>query len=267
MIPMLIVDAFAERAFAGNPASVCLLERWPADEWLAKLAAEMNHSETAYLVPEGGDFELRWFTPAVEVDLCGHATLASAAALYHTGRASPTQPIVFHTRSGPLTATRRGDEIELDFPVTPAEPATAPEGLLAALGVSPANVGRSKFDYLVEVAGEDVVRDMTPDFRALLDVECRGVIVTARSSDAEFDFVSRFFAPRAGVDEDPVTGSAHCTLAAYWHERLGKCEFRALQASARGGIVGVRLAGNRVQLGGRATIVLEGTLTTAASPH
>ncbi len=266
MIPLLIVDAFTDRAFAGNPASVCFLERWPADAWLAKLAAEMNHSETAYLVPKGGDFELRWFTPAVEVDLCGHATLASAAALYHTGRVMSTQPIVFHTHSGPLTAAPHGDQIELDFPVTPAEPAAAPEGLLAALGVAPANVGRSKFDYLVEVAGEDVVRGMTPDFRALLEVECRGVIVTARSSDPAFDFVSRFFAPRAGIDEDPVTGSAHCTLAAYWHERLGKSELRAFQASARGGIVGVRLAGDRVQLSGRATIVLEGTLTKPAAP-
>jgi PhzF family phenazine biosynthesis protein len=266
MIPLFIIDAFTDRAFAGNPASVCFLERWPADDWLAKLAAEMNHSETAYLVPNGGDFELRWFTPAVEVDLCGHATLASAAALYHAGRVPRTSSITFHTRSGPLTATPRGREIELDFPVTPAEPAAPPAGLLEALGISACNVGRSKFDYLVEVASDEVLRGMTPDFRALLAVECRGVIVTARSSDPAFDFVSRFFAPRAGIDEDPVTGSAHCTLAAYWQERLGKNDFRAYQASRRGGIIGVRIAGNRVQLSGRATIVLEGRLTeTAAS--
>jgi PhzF family phenazine biosynthesis protein len=265
MIPLYIIDAFTDRAFAGNPASVCFLESWPEDNWLAKLAAEMNHSETAYLVPKGSDFELRWFTPAVEVDLCGHATLASAAALYHGGRVPRAQAITFHTRSGALTATPHGEEIELDFPVTPAEPAAPPNGLLEALGVAACNVGRSKFDYLVEVASDEVLRGIKPDFRALAAVECRGVIVTARSSDPAFDFVSRFFAPRAGVDEDPVTGSAHCTLAAYWHERLGKSEFRAYQTSQRGGILGVRFAGSRVQLSGRATIVLEGRLTAAAS--
>ncbi len=248
MIPLLIVDAFTDRAFAGNPASVCFLERWPADEWLSKLAAEMNHSETAYLVAKGSDFELRWFTPAVEVDLCGHATLASAKALYHTGRVPPMQPITFHTRSGALIASPQGDEIQLDFPVTPAEAAAPPAGLIEALGVTPCNVGRSKFDYLVEVEADDTLRTMTPDFRALLAVDCRGVIVTARSSDPAFDFVSRFFAPGAGIDEDPVTGSAHCTLAAYWHERLGKDELRAFQASSRGGAVGVRRVGDRVQL-------------------
>jgi PhzF family phenazine biosynthesis protein len=180
---------------------------------------------------------------------------------------TPTQSITFHTRSGPLTATPRGDEIELDFPVTPAEPTAPPKGLLEALGVAACNVGRSKFDYLVEVASDEVLRGMAPDFRALASVECRGVIVTSRSSDPKFDFVSRFFAPRAGVDEDPVTGSAHCTLAAYWQERLSKSEFRAYQASKRGGILGVRIEGRRVQLSGRATIVLEGQLTEAAWPR
>ncbi len=213
MLPLLLVDAFAERAFAGNPAAVCLLPRWPADRWLAALAAEMKQSETAYLVPAGSDFELRWFTPACEVDLCGHATLASAAVLWHRNLADRQATIVFHTRSGPLTASRRDELIELDFPATTVAACTAPDGLVESLGVIPKFVGRTRFDLLLELESEAAVRAAAPDFRALCGVECRGVIVTARASQGEFDFVSRFFAPGAGIDEDPVTGSAHCAGA------------------------------------------------------
>ena len=263
---MFLVDAFAERAFTGNPAGVCLLESWPSDEWLARVAAEMKHSETAFLVPAGGKFELRWFTPAVEVDLCGHATLASAAVLWHTARVSAESDIEFSTRSGVLKAARQGECIQLDFPVTRPTAAEPPAGLVAALNVAPRYVGKSAWDYLIEVESDEALRAVAPDFRRLLEVKCRGVIVTARSSDPMFDFVSRFFAPSAGIDEDPVTGSAHCTLAAYWHERLGKTDFQAYQASARGGTVGVSLRGDRVLLSGKATVVLEGTLTAAAGP-
>jgi PhzF family phenazine biosynthesis protein len=263
---MYLVDAFAERPFAGNPAGVCLLESWPSDDWLANVAAEMQHSETAFLVPLGESFHLRWFTPAVEVDLCGHATLASAAVLWQTGRAKPDSALAFSTRSGVLRAVRQGDRMQLDFPVKPAVPADPPPGLIGALGVEPRYVGRSAFDYLVEVDSEQSLRAVAPDFRRLRDVDCRGVIVTAVSADQEYDFVSRFFAPAAGVDEDPVTGSAHCTLAPYWHERFGKSDFQAYQASARGGKLGVSLRGDRVQLSGTATIVLKGELTPAADP-
>ena len=266
MTPMFVVDAFADRPFAGNPAAVCLLARWPSDEWLGSVAAEMNLSETAFLVSSGDVFELRWFTPAVEVDLCGHATLASACVLWHTGRAGKSAEITFSTRSGPLTATRRDDLIQLDFPVTPAEPADPPAGLIEALVVEPKFVGRSRFDYLIEVASEAALRAASPDFRRLQEADCRGVIVTAASDDRSFDFVSRFFAPTAGIDEDPVTGSAHCTLAAYWKERLGKVDFRAYQASRRGGKLEVSIRGERVLLSGAATVVMEGTLTTAAEP-
>jgi PhzF family phenazine biosynthesis protein len=261
---MFLVDAFAERPFVGNPAGVCLLERWPGDGWLAQLAAEMRQSETAFVVPAGPRFDLRWFTPAVEVDLCGHATLASAAVLWHVGKASRDNPIAFSTRSGILKAARRGELIELDFPVEPAPPATPPPGLVEALGVAPTYFGQSRFDYFLEVASDAALRAMAPDFRLLAAAGGRGVIVTARSGDPAFDFVSRFFAPAAGIDEDPVTGSAHCTLAHYWHQRLGKTDFSAFQASSRGGVLGVSLRGDRVLLCGKATIVLQGTLAAAA---
>ena len=266
MVPLFLVDAFAERPFSGNPAAVCLLERWPDDRWLAAVAAEMKQSETAFLIPSATGHELRWFTPAVEVDLCGHATLASACVLWHAGRLKPGDDAVFSTRSGTLTARQQGERIELDFPLTSQAPAEPPAGLLAALGITARYVGRGRFDYLIEAESDEVLRGMAPDFRRLSAVDCRGVIVTARSSDAAYDFVSRFFAPSAGIDEDPVTGSAHCTLAHFWHERLGKTDFRAYQASARGGVVGVSLRGNRVMLSGRAILVAEGCLSSAASP-
>jgi PhzF family phenazine biosynthesis protein len=254
------VDAFTDRPFAGNPAAVCLLPSWKEEQWLQAVAAEMNLSETAFLVKQAHHFDLRWFTPKVEVDLCGHATLASAHVLYHQGIAGPDEEIRFATRSGILKAARQDDAIELDFPLKPEEPAEAPAGLLEALGVKPVHVGRSQFDYLVEVESETVLRSLTPDFKRLQAVSARGVIVTSRSTDPKVDFVSRFFAPAAGIDEDPVTGSAHCCLGDFWRKRLGKSAFTAYQASARGGVVKVRVTGDRAILAGRAVIVAEGEL-------
>lgn len=259
-VPLYHVDAFTDRLFGGNPAAVCLLKTWPEDRWLAGVAADMNLSETAFLVPEGGGFRLRWFTPAVEVDLCGHATLASAHVLWQSGTAPAGRPITFHTRSGPLTAVPAGDLIELDFPLKPEQPADPPPGLVDALGAEPRYVGNNRMDYLVELASDRAVRTLAPDVRKLAAAKCRGVIVTARSDDPAFDFVSRFFAPAAGVDEDPVTGSAHCCLGAFWRTRLGKDSFVAYQASKRGGVVRVRVSGDRCTLGGRAVTVARGEL-------
>ncbi|HYI08582.1 MAG TPA: PhzF family phenazine biosynthesis protein, partial [Thermoanaerobaculia bacterium] len=225
------------------------------------VAAEMNLSETAFLLPRDDGYSLRWFTPAVEVALCGHATLASAHALWEEGLLGPDDTARFHTQSGLLTATRNGDWIELDFPATREERAEAPEGLLESLGVTdPVYVGKNKFDYLVELASEELVRELDPDHGRLRRIPVRGVIVTSRSAGQDIDFVSRFFAPGSGVDEDPVTGSAHCCLTPYWSAKLGKDEMVAYQASKRGGTVRVRLAGDRVKLGGRAVTILRGEL-------
>ena len=267
MIPLFVVDAFTDRPFAGNPAAVCLLEKWPADEWLQLVGREMNLSETAFLVPRGGnEFDLRWFTPRVEVALCGHATLASAHALWESGRA-PRAALTFATRkSGTLSATPRPTgEIELDFPAKPSSPCAAPPGLLEALGAKGVAVGRNDFDYLVEVGSERELRELRPDFAKLVATECRGVIVTARAETAGFDFVSRFFAPKAGINEDPVTGSAHCCLSEYWGEQLGKSEMVGFQASDRGGVVRVVRAGGRVKLVGRAVTVTRGELLVTPS--
>lgn len=255
------VDAFTDRPFAGNPAGVCLLPEPAAEAWMQAIAAEMNLSETAFLVRQpDGAFHLRWFTPAAEVKLCGHATLASAHILWETGVLQPGETARFHTLSGLLTATRRDGWIELDFPATPALPAEPPANLAEALGASPCYVGLNVFDYLVEVENEATVRNLRPDFTALDKFPVRGVIVTARSAAPEFDFVSRFFAPSVGVNEDPVTGSAHSCLAPYWADRLGKIAMVAHQVSPRGGVVRVRLAGDRVLLGGQAVTVLVGEL-------
>jgi len=254
------VDAFTDKPFAGNPAAVCILPGPKGERWMQDVAREMNLSETAFLHRENDGYRLRWFTPAVEVALCGHATLASAHVLWQDRHVPEGARARFHTQSGVLTAERRGDWIELDFPATPATPAQPPAGLVEALGVASTWVGRSRFDYLVEVETEDVVRRLAPGFGALARAEARGVIVTSRASTPESDFVSRFFAPRAGVNEDPVTGSAHCTLAPFWSQRLGKTEMVAYQASARGGVVRVRVQGDRVILGGQALTVLRGEL-------
>lgn len=250
------VDAFTAEPFAGNPAAVCLLDGPRDDRWMQQVAAEMNLSETAFLLPEGEAFRLRWFTPATEVDLCGHATLASAHVLF--SRRGGSGGLTFLTRSGELRAARRGEWIELDFPALPAAEEPPPPGLLDALGAKPRSTHRSRFDRLLELDSEDAVRALRPDFRALAKVDTRGVIATARGK--RHDFVSRFFAPAVGVDEDPVTGSAHCVLAPFWAARLGRNEMVGFQASPRGGEVRVRLAGARVLLGGRAVTVLEGEL-------
>jgi PhzF family phenazine biosynthesis protein len=258
--PILQIDAFTSQPFAGNPAAVCILNGQVDRDWMQRVAREMNLSETAFLVPQEQGFDLRWFTPSVEVDLCGHATLASAHALWELGHLRCDETARFHTRSGLLTAERKGDWIELDFPATPSVEAPPPNGLLAAIGVSPTYVGRSRFDYMLEVDHEDVVRDARPDFAALRRVESRGVILTSRSSKPERDFVSRFFAPAAGVDEDPVTGSAHCCLTPFWSTRLKKESLVAHQISARGGVLRVRVDGARVRLSGQAITVLRGEL-------
>jgi len=250
------VDAFTAKPFAGNPAGVCVLPGPGKAEWMQRVAREMNLAETAFLHRNQDGFSLRWFTPSVEVDLCGHATLASAHVLWEEGYLPPNAQARFHTRSGLLTADRKGAWIEMDFPATPARPADAPAELAQALGVEFVNVGQSQFDYLIEIDSEAALRALEPDMSLLKRVPVRGVIVTSRSAAPEFDFVSRFFAPQSGVPEDPVTGSAHCALAPYWGERLGKTEMRAYQASARGGVVGVRLNGERVGISGQAVTTL-----------
>ena len=259
------VDAFTNRAFAGNPAAVCILPASPPEQWMRNIAREMNLSETAFLVPEGDGYRLRWFTPAVEVDLCGHATVASAHVLWEDGHLPAGKQARFQTRSGLLLADRRGEWIELDFPATVAEPSEPAPSLLEALGTEARFVGRNKFDYLVEVDSEQTVRALQPDMPALRKVPVRGVIVTARSAAPEFDFVSRFFAPGSGIDEDPATGSAHCALGPHWSRLLGKTELTAYQASARGAVVRVRVNGNRVILAGQAVTVLRGELAGEAS--
>lgn len=259
-LPIVQVDAFTNRPFAGNPAAVCVLPAPRDERWMQDVAREMNLSETAFLEREDDGYRLRWFTPAAEVALCGHATLASAHVLWEDGHLPRGRQARFHTKSGLLTADAKGDWIELDFPATPAAPTPPPDGLADALGATPRWVGRSRFDYLLEVESEEVVRMLRPDFSALERVAARGIMVTSRAATAGYDFVSRFFAPQSGVNEDPVTGSAHCALAPFWSERLKRTEMVAYQASPRGGVVRVRLAGDRVVLGGQAVTVLRGEL-------
>ena len=254
------VDAFTEKPFRGNPAAVCILPEPGAAAWMQDVAREMNLSETAFLHRQADGFDLRWFTPAVEVELCGHATLASAHILWETGLLARQEQARFHTRSGLLTAELKDAEIELNFPVAPDEPVSAPPGLSEVLGVIPRYTGKNSYDYLVEVESEEMVRNLRPDFAKLRALPVRGIMVTSVASSEEYDFVSRFFAPGVGVDEDPVTGSAHCCLAPFWRKRLGKDELVAYQASERGGVVRVRVVGDRVLLGGRAVTVLRGEL-------
>jgi PhzF family phenazine biosynthesis protein len=253
-----VVDAFTAAAFRGNPAAVVLLASPANDGWQHAVAAEMKHAETAFLVPrDDGAFDLRWFTPEAEVDLCGHATLASAHALWDWGTLGRATPARFHTRSGLLTCVARGDLIEMDFPATPAAPADAVPGLFDALGVDATETYRSDFYALLELADADAVRAVSPDMGKLVSVDVRAVIVTAVGGD--YDVISRMFAPRMGIPEDPVTGSAHCVLAPHYASRLGP-ELRAFQASARGGLVRTRLDGDRVTLGGEAVTVVRGEL-------
>ncbi len=260
------VDAFSATPFRGNPAAVCVLNGPREEKWMSQVAREMNLSETAFLVPDETDhgaFQLRWFTPTVEVALCGHATLASAHVLWEQGRLAPHAVARFHTKSGLLTCMRSGHWIEMDFPATFVEPADAPPQLAEAIGTEFRFVGRSKFDYLVEVADERTVRELEPNHSLLRQLPVRGIIATALADAAhphDYDFVSRFFAPGSGVDEDPVTGSAHCALAPYWAKRTGKAEMTGYQASHRGGFVKVRPVEDRVFLSGQAVTVLRGEL-------
>ena len=258
------VDAFTSKPFAGNPAAVCILAEAPEERWMRDVAREMNLSETAFLVPRDGEYNLRWFTPAVEVDLCGHATLASAHVLWEEGHLAAGAQARFHTRSGLLLAERQGDWIEMDFP---AEPLDSPisdqlelDRIAAALNAPLISAGRNRFDLLVEFADEQTVRELQPDYRLIAAFPVRGVIATSRAAAPEFDFVSRFFAPRVGVDEDPVCGSAHCCLGPFWASRLGRTELTGRQVSPRGGVVKVRVDGPRVALIGQAVTVLRGEL-------
>jgi PhzF family phenazine biosynthesis protein len=261
-IPIFQVDAFAEEPFKGNPAGVCLLCD-PADPaWMQSVAAEMNLAETAFPCPEGGGFRLRWFTPKVEVKLCGHATLATAHILWEQGLLAADREARFQTLSGLLTARRVDGLIELDFPARPPlpEPPAWADAVVGALGLKPVYIGMSAEDILFEAADEGAVRSVEPDFSTLRSLPARGVIVTSRSCDRRFDFISRFFAPAVGVDEDPVTGSSHTVLVPYWAKRLGKTSFTAYQASARGGILHLRLEGDRVKIAGKAVTIIKGEI-------
>lgn len=252
------IDAFADRRFRGNPAAVCLLDQPRDDAWQQALAAELNLAETAFLTRGEDGFGLRWFTPVSEVDLCGHATLASAHFLWEQGLLDPAAQARFQTRSGVLTASRDGAWIVLDFPCTPPAPAPAPRGLVEALGIEPRWVGRTAWDVFVEVGSVEEVTGLAPQMDLLHTVPARGIIVTAPGGGAGIDFVSRFFAPAVGVPEDPVTGSAHCALAPYWGERLGRPALLGHQISKRGGVVRVERRGERVLLGGQAVTVVVG---------
>ncbi|MGB7769596.1 MAG: PhzF family phenazine biosynthesis protein [Verrucomicrobiia bacterium] len=255
-IPFFHLDAFADETFRGNPAAVCLLDVWQTDATLQAIAAENNLPETAFLVPRGNEYDLRWFSPKVEVDLCGHATLAAAAVLF-TERNVMGDMVRFHSRSGPLQVSRAGEVFTLDFPARPPETCEPPEALLRGLGCRPSCVFKSR-DYLAVFATEAEVRSLAPDFAVLKTLDCLGIIATAPGHGA--DFVSRFFAPAAGIDEDPVTGSAHCTLIPYWSQRLGKTTLFARQVSQRGGELFCKLAGERVHIGGKAVLYLRGEI-------
>ena len=254
-IPLYQVDAFSDRPFKGNPAGVCLLPEAQPESWMQAVAAEMNLSETAFLVKNGAVFDLRWFTPKTEIELCGHATLASAHILYEAGIVLANETICFHTLSGLLTATKRQDWIELKFPVRKSTPIEEVEGVSDAVGSVPEETFVSAGNLLYVYQDEATIRSLTPDFSALARFDFHGLIVTAPAANPSFDFVSRFFAPAIGINEDPVTGSAHCTLAPFWQERLHKDDMTAYQCSARGGILKVRVSAERVYISGQAVTV------------
>ena len=259
-VPIFQLDSFTTRRHAGNPAAVMVLERYPDDATLRALAAENNLSETAFLVRDGGDYRVRWFTPAVEVPLCGHATLASAAVVME--RLEPgRERVVFHSASGPLVVARAGTEYAMDFPARASEAVTPPPGFARALGAAPTLVHVNAFNYLALLDSAEAVRALAPDFAAIARLDRPGVIVTA-AGEAPYDFTSRYFAPAKGIAEDPVTGGAHCMLAPFWAPRLDKREFRAYQASARGGEMRCRFDGERVELRGACVFYLEGTAET-----
>jgi PhzF family phenazine biosynthesis protein len=256
------VDAFTDRPFSGNPAAVCVLAEPRSDQWMQQVAQEMNLSETAFLLPQANGFDLRWFTPATEVDLCGHATLASAHVLWSEGHLPTDQNATFFTRSGVLLAHNSGAWIELDFPAAPPKPIPCPETVAKGLQISPVGAYDSQKGYLlVEVETESQVRQLEPHLGLIAQAPFEGVIVTSRSETTDYDCVSRFFAPNYGIDEDPVTGSAHCVLAPFWRDRLGKDHMLGYQASARGGVVRMTYdGGDRVMIGGQAVTVMTGNL-------
>ena len=258
--PFVQIDAFTRESFGGNPAAVFLLPSARDEGWMQRVAREMNQADTAFLVRRDDEFELRWFTPTVEVELCGHATLASAHMLWESGVLSSETPARFQTRSGLLTARRQDERIWLDLPAAPLRSEPAPAGLAEALGIEPLGTWRTPFDILAELPDERAVVALRPDLSRLATIPTRGVIVTAPADGAGADFVSRFFAPRIGIPEDAVTGSAHCALGPFWGGRLGRTVLTARQLSARGGTLWIRLEGDRVQLGGHAVTVLRGEL-------
>jgi PhzF family phenazine biosynthesis protein len=265
-IPILQVDAFAEKPFSGNPAGVCLLTSEPSANWMQSLANEMNLAETAFIWPQQDHYGLRWFTPTIEVDLCGHATLASAHVLWEAGQQPKQEAIRFATRSGILTCRWTEEGIEMDFPAEPATAVTPPSDLILALGKYPIWTGKNRMDFLLELKSEEALRELVPDLTAIAQLPARGLIVTAASTMPGIDFVSRFFAPQSGVPEDPVTGSAHCALGPYWSDRLGKTQLVGYQASPRGGRVSVTVEGSRVRLGGKAITVFRGEISPRAMP-
>ena len=258
--PIVQVDAFTDTPFSGNPAAVCVLPSQVDEGWMQRVAAEMNLSETAFVVRQEDGYGLRWFTPVSEVALCGHATLASAHVLWEKGHLDSDETVIFHTKSGVLTCEQKDEWIEMNFPISRESPAAPPDALVKGLGLMPRYVGKNEFDYLVEADSEAAIRALAPDFQLLETIPMRGCIVTARSDDPEYDFISRFFAPGLGVNEDPVTGSAHCCLGPFWAKRLKKEELTAYQASTRGGVVRMRILGDRIVLSGKAVTVLQGDL-------
>jgi PhzF family phenazine biosynthesis protein len=258
-IPFVHVDAFASTPFSGNPAAICLLSENRETQWMQAVAQEINLAATAFVLPEDDGFSLRWFTATAELDLCGHATLAAAHVLWEIGRMRPDDSVRFQTRSGLLTVVRKSGWIELDVPSTPARSVDAPLELLEAVGTSPVYVGKSRFDYLVELDSEERVQQLAPDLTRIKKLPARGVIVTSRSQEDD-DFVSRFFAPAFGIDEDAVTGSAHCCLGPYWSGRLNKRTLLARQISPRGGVLRVHVDGDRVRLEGQAVTTIRGEL-------
>ena len=261
-----VVDAFTSAPFSGNPAAVCVSDESRDETWMQLVAREMNLSETAFLHPIKGGWSLRWFTPKVEVTLCGHATLASAAVLWETGVVPRDKILRFHTLSGWLICRRDGRWIEMDFPAKVCEECEIPEGVAAALGCEVVSAGSNGMDYLVEVESEETLRSLRPNFTALAQLPVRGVIVTCASQSPDYDFVSRFFAPAAGVNEDPVTGSAHCALGPWWQAKLGRSSFTAFQASERGGLVRLSVEGDRVLLRGE-TVMMSKVEFFAQSPN
>jgi PhzF family phenazine biosynthesis protein len=259
-IPLFQVDAFTDQPFKGNPAGVCLLDAIHTDEWMRSLAAEMNLSETAFVLRQGDDFGLRWFTPTVEMDLCGHATLASAHILWETCAVPVEKVIRFHTLSGLLTITKNHDWIEMDFPARAFRPAVENEGVVDAVGAVPEEVYQSGENLMMVYDSEKIIRRLTPDFSALKSYDYHGIIVTSPADSPQFDFVSRFFAPSIGINEDPVTGSSHCTLAPFWGERLRKSTMTACQVSQRGGVLKLRVSAERIYISGQAVTVFATSL-------